>query len=288
VYCQLLRQSLHRFSHALGLLLWLVVVAPAQAYTVDIRGGEAFAEMFDQHLDIRRQQNNAEISEEEWRRLASITPQQIRDLLATEGYFSPVITAELVTEGGQQLARFQIVQGPPTLIEAVDIRIRGAIVEAYPQRVERLQRQWRLPPGERFTQAAWSDAKNLLLRNLLVRDYPAAAITTSEARIDAQQQRATLVVEIDSGPAFTFGELEIEGLQRYSRAMIDGLNPIQPGERYSQEKLNELQSRLTDTGYFSSVFPSIDIDPARAQGAPVKLNVVENQRKQLGWAPACK
>lgn len=280
--CQLLRQSLHRLSHALGMLLWLAAITPAHAYTVDILGAEPFAEMLNEHLDIRRHERDATVSEEEWRRLASITPQQIRDLLATEGYFSPVITAELVTEGGQQLARFRIEQGPPTLIEAVDIRIRGAIVEAYPQRVERLRRQWRLPPGERFTQAAWSEAKNALLRNLLVRDYPAAAITTSEARIEPQQQRATLVVEIDSGPAFTFGELKIEGLQRYSSAMIDGLNPIRPGDRYSQEKLNELQSRLTDTGYFSSVFPSIDIDPAHADGVPVKLSVVENPRKQLG------
>ncbi|QAU36138.1 outer membrane protein assembly factor [Janthinobacterium sp. 17J80-10] len=238
--------------------------------------------MFAQHLDIRRHQDDAAVSEEEWRRLASITPQQIRDLLATEGYFSPAVTAELVTEGGLQLARFTIDPGAPTLIDAVDIRVHGPIVDAYPQRIERMRRQWGLPSGERFTQKGWSEAKSALLRNLLVRDYPAAAITASEARIEPQQQRAMLTVEIDSGPAFTFGELQIEGLQRYSRAMIEGLNPIRPGERYSQEKLNELQSRLTDTGYFSSVFPSIDTDPAHAQGAPVKLSLVENQRKQLG------
>ena len=276
------RQLLHRFSHALGLLLWLTGIASAHAYTVEIRGGKPFAETFDQHLDIRRHQDDATISEEELRRLVSITPQQIRDLLATEGYFSPVVTSELVTEGGQKLARFSVEPGTPTLIDAVDIRVRGAVVQGYPQRVERLRRQWGLARGERFTEAAWSEAKKTLLKGLLVRDYPAAAITASEARIEPQQQRATLLVEIDSGPAFTFGELEIEGLQRYSRAIIDGLNPIQPGDRYSQEKLNELQSRLTGTGYFSSVFPSIDTNPERAERAPVKLSVVENPRKQLG------
>lgn len=280
--CQLLRQPLHRFSHALGLLLWLAGIVTAHAYTVEIRGGEAFAEMFEQHLDIRRHENDATISEDEWRRLASITPQQIRDLLATEGYFSPSVTAELVTEGGQQLARFNIAPGAPTLVDSVEIRIHGPVVNAYPQRVERVRRQWGLARGERFTQKDWSEAKNALLRNFLVRDFPAAVITTSEARIEPQQQRAILTVEIDSGPAFTFGELQIEGLQRYSRSMVDGLNPIRPGERYSQEKLNELQSRLTDTGYFSSVFPSIDTDPAHAQGTPVKLSLVENPRKQLG------
>lgn len=280
--CHLLRQSLHRLLHTLGLLLWLGGMHAAHAYTVEIQGAGQFSALLDQHLDIRRHQDDAGISEEEWRRLAGITPQQIRELLATEGYFSPVVTPELVTEGGQQLARFRIDAGAPTTIATIDIRFHGAIVDGYPQRVDRLRRQWRLKAGERFTQAAWSEAKNALLRGLLVRDYPAAAITASEARIEPEQQRATLVVEIDSGPAFTFGELQIEGLQRYSRAMIDGLNPIRPGDRYSQEKLNELQSRLTDTGYFSSVFPSIDINTAHADGAPVKLTLVENLRKQLG------
>lgn len=280
--CQLLRQPLHRLLRALGVLLWLAMTGPAHAYTVEIRGAEQFTELFDQHLDIRRHQDKPDIDAEEFQRLAGITPQQIRDLLATEGYFSPVIRAELVTENGLQLARFSIDPGAPTTIDTVDIRIRGPIVDAYPERVERLRRRWSLKPGERFTQTAWSEAKNALLRGLLVRDYPAAAIRASEARIEPQQRRATLVVEIESGPAFTFGELQIEGLQRYSRAMIDSLNPIQPGERYSQEKLNELQSRLTDTGYFSSVFPTVDIDPAHPQRTPIKLNIAENQRKHLG------
>ncbi|WP_233556302.1 autotransporter assembly complex protein TamA [Noviherbaspirillum sedimenti] len=279
---QLLRQLLYRLLRALGVLLWLAAAGTAHAYTVEIQGAGQFSKLLDLHLDIRRHQDDPDISDEEWRRLAGITPQQIRELLATEGYFSPVVTAELLTEGDQRLARFRIEPGAPTTIETVDIRFHGAVVDAYPQRVERLRRQWGLKPGERFTQSAWSDAKNALLKGLLVRDYPAAAIRTSEARIEPEQRRATLVVEIDSGPAFTFGELQIEGLQRYSRAMIDGLNPIQPGERYSQEKLNELQSRLTDTGYFSSAFPSIDLDPAHPQHVPVKLNVAENQRKHLG------
>ncbi len=282
MYRQLPRHPLRRLLRALGLLLWLAMIGPAHSYTVEIEGAGQFSELLDEFLDIRRHQDDADMSDDEWQRLAGITPQQIRELLATEGYFSPVVTQETVAGDDPQRVRFRIDPGAPTVIDAVDIRFRGAIVEAYPQRVERLRRQWRLKPGEQFTQKGWSEAKNTLLRGLLVRDYPAAVITASEARIEQAQRRATLHVEVDSGPGFTFGELRVEGLQRYSRAMIDSLNPIRPGERYSQEKLNELQSRLTDTGYFSSAFPSIDVDPANAQHAPVKLNVAENPRRQLG------
>ncbi len=268
--------------HLLAPALLLFLAQAAHAYTVEISGAGAFAELFDKHLDIRRHKDNPDIPEDEWRRLAGITPQQMRDLLATEGYFSPRIEVELVTEGGQQLTSITVDPGPATLIGATDIRVTGPILGNDARRAERLRRLWRLKSEERFTQAAWGEAKNALLRSLLVRDYPGAAIRHSEARVDPAQQRADLVVEVDSGPAFTFGELQVEGLERYSRAMIDSLNPISPGDRFSQEKLNELQSRLTDTGYFSSVYPSVDIDPAQPHNIPVKVNVMENPRRQLG------
>ena len=54
-----------------------------------------------------------------------------------------------------------------------------------------------------------------------------------------------------------------------------------PGEPYSQEKLNELQSQLQDSGYFRSVFATIEVDPATAQAVPVRLDLTENERKRL-------
>jgi translocation and assembly module TamA len=280
VHRLLLQQPLRRSLCALCLLTALA--ATAGAAEVELSGAGDFTELLERHLDIQRHLKDADLGEDEWLRLVSITPQQIRELLATEGYFSPRITDVTTTREGERLARFQIELGEPTLIERVDIRFQGAVVKDNPQRVERLRRQWGLKPGERFTQADWSDAKNALLRGLLVRDFPAAAITTSEARIEPDRQRAVLTVEVDSGPAFTFGELQIEGLQRYSPDMINSLNPIKPGDRYSQEKLNELQSRINETGYFSSVFPSIDANPAHPQNVPIKLNVAEKRRKEMG------
>ncbi len=265
-------------------LCCLLYPAPAHAYTVEIIGAGELSELLDEHLDIQRQRDNPDVSTEELQRLAGITPQQVKELLATQGYFSPTVRHEVVTDGGEQRVRLMIDPGPPTRIGQVEIRFDGAIAKgptANVQRMERLHRQWDLEPGNIFTQSVWTESKNALLRGLLIRDYPAATIRHSEARIDPQQHSAALTIEIDSGPAFTFGELQVEGLERYSREMIDKLNPIKPGERYSQEKLNELQSRLADTGYFGSVFPTIEVNPAQPLQVPVKLQVVENQRRRL-------
>jgi translocation and assembly module TamA len=166
----------------------------------------------------------------------------------------------------------------------VDIRFAGQLAQQqFMDRMNRLRRQWSLRPGERFRQDDWSSAKNGVLKNLLVQDYPAATIADSQARIDPERRIADLSVEYNSGPPFTFGELQVRGLDRYSRALIDELNPIRPGDPYSQEKLSELQSRLLDTGYFRTAFASVDIDPAHPQDVPVRLDLAENPRKRLSF-----
>jgi translocation and assembly module TamA len=256
----------------------------APSYIVQINGAGNLTRLLEEHLEIRRRQSDPDLPVEQVQRLADITPQQIRELLATEGYFSPAIDYTLDRQGSPWVARFNINLGAPTIIDTVAIHFSGELADgphADQQRQERLRRQWSLEPGEIFTQARWSDAKSTLLKNLLNRLYPAARIADSEARIDPEKHIATLTVNIDSGPAFTFGQLEIKGLQRYSPDMIERLNPIQPGDPYSQEKLSELQSRLQDSGYFSSAFATIEVDPAQSQHVPVHVDLTENKRKRL-------
>jgi translocation and assembly module TamA len=270
------------------LLLALASAGPLHAqdaaakYSVELIGAGPLAGLLNEHLEIRRHMTDPGMTREELQRLVDITPRQIRDLLATEGYFSPTVRAELVGEGERPAARFHIEPGEPTRVESVDIRFSGDIAD--PRRAERMQRlraQWSLRPGERFRQADWDGAKNALLKNLLVLDYPGAEVADSEARIDPARRGAVLTVEYDSGPAFTFGEVQVEGLQRYPRSIIDEANPIRPGERYSQEKLNELQARLQDSGYFRSAFATVEIDRNKPHNLPVRVDVFENPRKRL-------
>ncbi|HJU71755.1 MAG TPA: autotransporter assembly complex family protein [Paucimonas sp.] len=253
-------------------------------YAVEINGAGELTALLNDYLDIARHATDAAMSRAELQRLAGSAPQQIRELLATEGYFSPAVRHALQQENGRWIARFDITPGPVTHIDAVDIRFSGDIAagpHADQARMDRLRRRWRLDPGQPFRQAAWNEAKNALLKGLLNQDFPAAKITHSEARIDPERHIATLEIELDSGPLFTFGPLEIQGLKRYSRERIDALNPIRDGEPFSQDKLTELQARLQDSGYFRTVFATIDIDPAHPQHVSVRLDLTENERRRL-------
>src|SRR3569623_2942549 len=177
------------------------LAAPAQAQTVrglvvGIDGAGPFSALLKDNLDVMRHANDSNICDAERERLAATTPQQIRELLASEGYFSPSITTNLVTENGKRIARIDMAPGVPVSVSGVDIRFSGNVADHPRQqdRIERLRRSWKLQPGERFRQADWDAAKNELLRRLLNRDYTAARIADSHARIDPQKRTAQLSV----------------------------------------------------------------------------------------------
>jgi len=55
--------------------------------------------------------------------------------------------------------------------------------------------------------------------------------------IDKAGNTASLFMDIDSGPIFYFGDIEIEGLKRYSPELIYRYSPLQKGEIYDQNKV---------------------------------------------------
>jgi len=271
-----------------ALLIWGLGSAPSLAQTprfaVEILGAGELTSLLQTHLPIVRATNDPDISQEAWQGLVRRSPEQIRELLSTEGYFSAQVLTDEVSDTSPHLVRLQITLGEPVRVNDVRLALTGAVEEmngVQSSRLKTLQQQWLLRPGELFTQTAWDNAKTALLNNLLEKDFPAARIIDSRADIDTRSHSARLQVMIDSGPAFTLGDLDIQGLSRYSPELIRRVNPLRPGEPYQQERLSELQSRLLDTGYFRSVFVTIDPDPDRSEGAPVLVELSENPSKRL-------
>ncbi len=266
------------------LLTSMAVSAQTSGYTVEVSGAGELTGLLDDFLDVRRRAADPAIDADELQRLAAAAPTQVRELLATEGYFSPTVTQEVLTGGERPRVRLTVDPGTVTRIDSVEVRFAGAITQGDgndTERMERLRRQWQLASGAVFRQEDWDGAKSALLKNLLARDYPAARIAQSAAVIDPVRHTAALTIDIDSGPPFTFGVLQVKGLSRYPQSRLDRLNPVVPGERYSQDRLNELQARLQDSGYFKSVIATIDADPAQPANVPVRVDVNENERRRL-------
>lgn len=271
----------------LVLLCWGVLAhADNASYQVEIEAPSPLKTLLENHLDIIKWRTNPRMSPSEWKRLSTEAPKQIKALLATEGYFSPSINLKTTENDSQHIAQFTIEEGNPTLIDSVKITFTGDIAQQSDKTApnqQQLRDEWLLKPSMTFTQTAWAEAKRSLLTKLLVSRYPNANITSSKAAIDSNQQTAALEISIDSGNTIHFGELVIEGLERYPESIIHNLNPIKPNAVYSQSQLLTFQTRLQESGYFRMVEVTSDAKTASEQNnlAPIKVKVQENQAIKL-------
>ncbi len=231
-------------------------------YQVRIDAPRQIENMLEENLDLMRWRGNPRVDMEQLQRLVKEAPAQAKTFIATEGYYSPKISAGLDTSGGRPVARVIVDPGPATVVGDVDLVLQGfAPLDkgSAPFDAGALRQRWQLPVGARFRQADWEAAKRELLREVAQTRFPRARLVETSATVDPEERRALLHVVIDSGPEMRFGELRIRGLKRYPREVITNLNKINPGDEYSEAALQALQSRLQDTGYFSSVEVSADM-----------------------------
>ncbi len=242
-----------------------------------------------QHLDIVKWRDNPRMSPAEWLRLYQATPQAIADLLATEGYFSPEIIPSIDTVAGISQAKFLVNAGKPTLVSKVDLNFTGDILKqdaanltTRTATIESLKQNWLLQTGAVFKQTNWNQAKRRLLINLLVERYPNASIRASKAEVDTALNTVAISLEVDSGQSFTFGELILEGLIHYPASIIQDLNRIKPGSTFSQARLQALQTRLEESGYFYGVEVTANTATAVNDVVPVKVVVQENPSIKVG------
>jgi translocation and assembly module TamA len=139
--------------------------------------------------------------------------------------------------------------------------------------------------GNPFTQATWDNAKSQAVRALTARRYPGGRVYNSLADIDPLDHSARLYLELDSGPPVQVGAVRVEGIGRYDPAVVERLvrlAGLAPGTDYSLDNLQAAQQRLADTGYFDSVFVTME-PQTTGKPAPVVVQVREGKQQKLAF-----
>ncbi|KAB0330912.1 autotransporter assembly complex protein TamA [Janthinobacterium sp. PLB04] len=237
--------------------------APLQ-YEVKVNAPGDLDELLEKNLDLERFRGNPRMDREQLQRLVRDTPEQAKNLVATAGYYTPVVTVRVDTTGAKPVVIVDLDPGQPVTIDKVELELRGfdptpPLAASEPYDTEALKRSWSLKTGSVFRQADWESAKRALLREVVQTRYPRAQLVDTQAVVDPETHKVSLLVVLDSGPELRFGELRIEGLKRYDASIIRNLDKIRPGEYYSESALQSFQARLQDTGYFASVEVSADM-----------------------------
>ncbi len=220
-----------------------------------------------------------QVDPEEQERLLRRLRADMLETLALEGYFSSALKIEPDDGSGARYV-IDISLGARTTVSEIEIKFSGALA-GQPERQRELRAQWDLKVGEPFRDADWQGAKTRLLNRVRSRDYAAARLADSSAEIDVDAATAKLQVTIDSGPAYTIGELQVKGLVRFDPALVQRFNPFKVGDPFDAEKLLAFQSALQRSPYFATVV--VDADPAQAAGnqLPVVVNLNEARTKRL-------
>ncbi|KVW77501.1 autotransporter assembly complex protein TamA [Burkholderia ubonensis] len=265
-----------RAARILAGCLAALAALPAWAkYDVEIDAPRAVRKLLKSHLDIARFGKRDDVSDDQFDFLVTATPQQVRDLTATEGYFSPVVRTDVRTRDGKRSVQIAVDPGPQTVVSSVDLTFNGPVGSEDPKQEAATRFAFSLKTGEPFTQAGWDAAKGAALRQLQSRRYLGAKITASEARVDPRTQRATLAVTFDSGPTFTIGKVDVEGVRRYPEKIVTNVNPLSEGEIYDVQRITELQRQLQNTPYYASVAIDVGNDTEKPDQTPVHVKVSE-------------
>lgn len=262
--------------------------APA-AFDIRIEcADDSLRTLVERYNTLQRYRVITDLDDVELARLMALAERNVRELLGTEGYFAPTVQVRRATMPGASGARPTVViaidPGRPTTVQQVDVEFEGDIAHdadagAQKQRAA-ITEDWSLPPGRRFTQQRWSDAKTDALRALVARRYPRGRIAASRADIDAATASARLWVQLDSGPLVRLGAAHVVGARRYPPELAERLSWLEPGAVYDQKELVDAQQRLAGSGYYDGA--SITVDPeGDPAAAPVTYAVTEARRHKL-------
>ena len=267
------------------------------AFDLSVKAPDSVKKYLEQHVELNRYRSFPGLQLTEMTRLLGAADANVRELLGTLGYFGPNIKIDVYDTGAAPAssgvsasdseARPQIIitvePGPQTQVTEVQLDYSGALTESstFASRKERYLRNWDLQPGTGFTQKGWDGAKSEGLRALQRRRYPTASIETSRADIDADTHEAKLSVLYNSGPLYKFGPLSIDGGERYDTVGTARIARLPTGQEYSEAAMLDAQTRLAASGYYDSVFLTLDTDAKDPAAAPVIAQVREAKLQKV-------
>jgi translocation and assembly module TamA len=202
------------------------------------------------------------------------------EVMATEGYFSASFRFEPNATSPPRY-RLIVTPGPLTRVTSVDIEFKGALATpAFAERAAALRREWLLPVGAPFRSAEWETAKSRLLLAASARDFAAAELAASSAEVDADSASAVLKLELDSGPNFRVSGIRVEGLNHFDAALVERFDPFKAGQPYDRALLLQFQQSLQETGFFSNVVVTLDLD-ADPAAAPLRIALTEAKLRRF-------
>ncbi len=202
-------------------------------------------------------------------RLAKQGEEDIRKALQPFGWYNPVISSKLEGESPDWTVTYQVDAGPETDISKIEILITGDGKDYAP--LQKIVARPRLKVGERLKHEDYETLKNRLMQTANSGGYLDALFSRRELRVDVDNNSAELLLTLDTGPRWYFGEVTIEQDGRLKDKLLRRYVKIVPGEPFDSAQVLNTQFALTDLDYFKLV----EMEPQKSKaGADRHIPVV--------------
>ena len=216
---------------------------------------------------------NQALSERTIRSLHARAKKQIEQALQPFGFYQVIISPSLTQEdsntwpNGTWQAIYRIDTGPATTIAEISLNASGQGKEEGD-----ILKVLNTPPmhiGDQLNHPAYKKYKQRLLNTAYESGYLDAHFTQSELRINIKKQQATIVLELNTGLRYYFGDITIEQ-NSIAPELIQTFISTDKNTPFRADHLLDLQLKLADSGYFNH----IDIDVQRSNTHKQRIPVV--------------
>jgi len=209
------------------------------------------------------------------RRLFKTGREEIRKAIEPYGFYNPKIDARLEQTPKGLHAIFHVVRGEPVIVRQRKVIVQGSGGDI--PAVKRAVRRFRPEEGDTLDDAFYEASKDRVQQALLGAGYLRAWTPVRKVEVSRSENWARIDVEWLSGDRYKFGPVDFQGSQ-FRQGFLDRFIPWQPGDWYSPDKLLEMQQRLVDADYFSTVLVQPVLEQGRPEGVPIHVEVAPARR----------
>ena len=211
-------------------------------------------------------------SDENRRNFVVSARDKVESALQALGYYQPEIEIDLQRTEPKWRLSIVVNAGEPVRVRDINIQILGAA--ANDDYFTRLTSDTGFSSGDVLHHGRFESFRENVLSLGQRRGYLRGEIVASRIEVQVEAGTADIMLWYDSGPRLLFGEIIVDNTLIDSD-LFDSMLTFQPGDYFDQVRLQELQSRLQRTHYFSSVI----VLPQRKRSPGDRVPVVVNLQR---------
>ena len=200
---------------------------------------------------------------------------KVESALQALGYYQPEIEIDLQRTGPKWRLSIVVNAGEPVRVRDINIQILGAA--ANDDNFTRLTSDIGFSSGDVLHHGRFESFRKKVLSLGQRRGYLRGEIVASRIEIEIDAGTADVMLWYESGPRLRFGEIIVDNTLIDSD-LFDSMLTFQPGDYFDQVRLQQLQSRLQRTNYFSSVIVLPQRKRSLGDRIPIMVNLQRAKR----------